>query len=554
MTVAVHWFRNGLRLHDNPALIEAHNNAEKLITLYIFDETTFNAKWYGYNPMRFLLESLKDLNKNLTLVGGCLYILQGNPVNIFKIIKEKIGLNFITFEQDCDHIGRKRDEKVKTFCNENDVKYIEKVSHTLWNPKTIIEKNGGVPPFTFKQFQNTANQIGHPPIPVGNVDWLSVIFEELPASVLDEIKVLHNPTPETFGIYPEVPENLTSPYRWYGGETRALEQLKERLEYEREAFVNGFYLPNQVNPDLLSPPSSLSAALRYGCLSIRKFHWELSKLFIKQFEGDLLPQYSVTSQLIWRDYFYTMSIDNKNFGQMEDNPACISIPWNDVKIPENKKMLECWKAGKTGYPFIDAGMRQLMQEGWVHHVVRNSLASFLTRGDLWISWVEGLNHFMKYLLDADFSVCAGNWIWVSSSTFEQLLDCPLCVCPVSYGLRLDPSGEYIKRYVPELKNMPAQYLYEPWKCPESVQKQVGCIIGKDYPNRIVDHTIASRGNRKKMLALRVSMTNDNMQVPHCCPSDREEVQKFMYLPDECIQQLLPLENNDSEAYDFYKCH
>jgi len=83
-------------------------------------------------------------------------------------------------------------------------------------------------------------------------------------------KILNNPTPETFGIYPEVPENLTSPYRWYGGETRALEQLKERLEYEREAFVNGFYLPNQVNPDLLSPPSSLSAALRYGCLSIRK--------------------------------------------------------------------------------------------------------------------------------------------------------------------------------------------------------------------------------------------------------------------------------------------
>lgn len=77
-------------------------------------------------------------------------------------------------------------------------------------------------------------------------------------------------------------------------------------------------------------------------------------------------------------------------------------------------------------------------------MVRNSVACFLTRGDLWISWVEGLTHFLKYLLDADFPVCSGNWIWVSSSTFEQLLDCPLCVCPVSYGLRLDPSGEYIK--------------------------------------------------------------------------------------------------------------
>jgi len=88
--------------------------------------------------------------------------------------------------------------------------------------------------------------------------------------VLINFKVLHNPTPETFGIYPEFSENLISSHRWYGGETRALEQLKERLEYEKEAFVNGFYLPNQVNPDLLSSSSSLSAALRYGCLSIRK--------------------------------------------------------------------------------------------------------------------------------------------------------------------------------------------------------------------------------------------------------------------------------------------
>lgn len=84
-------------------------------------------------------------------------------------------------------------------------------------------------------------------------------------------------------------------------------------------------------------------------------------LFMQNFEGDLLPQYSATSQLIWRDYFYTMSIDNANFGQMEDNPACIEIPWSDVKEEKTRTMLECWKNGKTGYPFIDAGMRQLMQ-------------------------------------------------------------------------------------------------------------------------------------------------------------------------------------------------
>jgi len=92
-----------------------------------------------------------------------------------------------------------------------------------------------------------------------------------------------------------------------------------------------------------------------------RFYWELSKLFVQKFDGDLLPQYSATSQLIWRDYFYTMSFDNGNFGQIEENPACIEIPWKSIEDENTKIMLECWKKGKTGYPFIDAGMRQLMQ-------------------------------------------------------------------------------------------------------------------------------------------------------------------------------------------------
>lgn len=101
---------------------------------------------------------------------------------------------------------------------------------------------------------------------------------------------------------------------------------------------------------------------------------------MKQFEGDLLPQNSATSQLIWRDFFYTMASNNKNFGQMEDNPACISIPWNDIEIPENKRMLECWKNGKTGYPFIDAGMRQLMQVPKFNSFVYFNIAAHIQIG------------------------------------------------------------------------------------------------------------------------------------------------------------------------------
>jgi len=148
---------------------------------------------------------------------------------------------------------------------------------------------------------------------------------------------------------------------------------------------------------------------------------------------------NITGQLIWREYFYTMSVLNPHYAEMVPNPICLDIPWN-----EDPKGFECWKKGMTGYPFVDAAMRQLVLEGWIHHVARNAVACFLTRGDLWISWEKGLEFFQEHLLDADWSVNAGNWMWVSSSAFEQLLDCSKCVCPVNYGQRLDPWGEYVK--------------------------------------------------------------------------------------------------------------
>nr|CAD7411492.1 unnamed protein product [Timema poppensis] len=327
--------------------------------------------------------------------------------------------------------------------------------------------------------------------------------------------------------------------RWVGGETRALENLSDRMQVEEAAFRRGFYLPNQSLPDLLGPPTSQSAALRFGCLSVRRFYWQVHDLFRAVHGGEPPASESLTSQLIWREYFYTMSLNNQYYGEMARNKICLDIPWREKDIQTD---LDLWKQGKTGYPFIDAAMRQLLAEGWLHHVGRNAVATFLTRGDLWISWEEGLKHFLYYLLDADWSVCAGNWMWVSSSAFERLLDCSHCVCPVSYGRRLDPDGEYVRRYIPELRNFPIEYLYEPWKAPLEIQKKSGCIIGQSYPERIVDHSKASHKNRQVakgnqmrwlfqyMEALRASMVSS--QPPHCCPSNDTETRQFMWLPPE----------------------
>ncbi|KAF6723275.1 Cryptochrome-1 [Oryzias melastigma] len=141
-------------------------------------------------------------------------------------------------------------------------------------------------------------------------------------------------------------------------------------------------------------------------------------------------------------------------------------------------------------------MTQLRQEGWIHHLARHAVACFLTRGDLWISWEEGVKVFEELLLDADWSVNAGSWMWLScSSFFQQFFH---CYCPVGFGRRTDPNGDYIRRYLPVLRGFPAKYIYDPWNAPEEVQKAAKCIIGVDYPKPMVNHAEASRINIERM--------------------------------------------------------
>lgn len=525
-TVSVHWFRHGLRLHDNPALHEALNGRDEFYAVFIFDGESAGIKKIGYNRMRFLLESLNDLDRQLKAVGGRLYMLQGQPTQIFQRLKEEIGLTHVCFEQDCEPIWRARDDAVKKWCEDSGTEVIERVSHTLWDPKTVISTNGGMPPLTYQMFLHTVSVIGPPPRPVPDVDWTGVKFGTLPHYLLREFQEFpKTPTSECFGIIqlPGIGERMI---HWEGGETNALRHLQARISVEEKAFEEGYYLPNQARPDLVSPPTSQSAALRFGCLSVRRFYWTIHDLFNEVNKGQLPSTQNITGQLIWREYFYTMSVDNIYYAEMLRNPICLNIPWYKT----DEKLLDKWRNGKTGYPFIDAAMRQLLQDGWIHHVARNAVATFLTRGDLWISWEAGLDHFLKYLIDADWSVCAGNWMWVSSSAFEQLLDCSYCMSPVKCGQRLDPWGEYVKRYVPELRNLPVEFLYEPWRASLEIQQKAGCIIGKNYPERMVNHQEASERNREMMIKIRKSLMGE---PAHCCPSNREEVRQFMWLPDSC---------------------
>jgi cryptochrome len=155
---------------------------------------------------------------------------------------------------------------------------------------------------------------------------------------------------------------------------------------------------------------------------------------------------------------------------------------------------------------------------------------FLTRGGLWYNWEIGAEYFWKHLIDADWAVNAGNWMWVSSSAFERLLDSSKCTCPVAFGRRLDPNGEYIKRYVPELRNLPISYIHQPWKAPSHVQESAECVIGVHYPAPIIDFLSASQRNQKTMKEIRSRLINET--PAHVRPSDENEIRRFFWLADE----------------------
>ncbi|XP_035825534.1 cryptochrome-1 isoform X2 [Aplysia californica] len=465
--VSVHWFRHGLRLHDNPALLDSLENCREFYPVFILDGNVAGISSAAFPRMQFLFETLQDLDDNLRSHGSRLFVLRGKPVDVFAKMFEEWGVTRLTFEQDPEPVWQERDNSVKALCDKQNVEWIERVSHMLWEPRLILEENGGEPPLTYAMFNQVAQVVGPPPKPVGDPDFSGI---SLPCRKDDE-ESYKLPSLEEIDIRPESEEQASPFGRYLGGETKALKLLSSRLEKEHEAFSIGQCLPTQLNPNLIGMPMSLSPHLRFGSLSVRKFYWSL------------------------RDTF---------------------------------------SQGQTGFPWIDACMRQLLQEGWIHQVCRHAVACFLTRGDLWIDWQKGLKVFDRYLLDADWSVCAGNWMWVSSSAFEKVLQCPRCICPVRYGKRIDPTGAYVRRYVPELKRMPLQYLFEPWKAPLKLQEEVDCIIGKDYPEPMVDHRTASKECKTKMEAIK-KVSKD---VPHIAPANEEEVLTLMWSGKQTRSELM----------------
>ncbi|XP_045176201.2 cryptochrome-1-like isoform X2 [Mercenaria mercenaria] len=465
---SIHWFRKGLRLHDNPALLEACKNASHVWPVFVMDPWFAETARVGVNRWRFLLQTLQNLDDNLKKINSRLFVVRGNPSDIFPKLFKEWGITKLTYEVDTEPYAIERDSVIDGLAKDSGIEVMRCVSHTLYDTERTISKNGGSPPLTYQRFQTLMSQMGDPVKPVTVPD--------------DLIKGCKTPVDKDYEKKYGVPtlEELgksakdCGPCLFPGGETEALERLDSLLK--KTNWVCNFEKP-KTEPNTLKPSTTvLSPYLKFGCLSARMFYHRVNEVYKGKKHSQ--PPTSLLGQVMWREFYYTVAVGTPNFDKMVGNSVCTQ--------------------GRTGYPFIDAVMTQLREEGWIHHLGRHAVACFLTRGDLWISWEEGMNVFEEYLLDADWSLNAGNWMWLSASAFfHQYFR---VYSPVAFGKKTDKNGDYIRKYIPKLAKFPEKYIYEPWNAPKAVQEKCGCVIGKDYPKPIVDHDVARKTNISRMAA------------------------------------------------------
>lgn len=373
----VHWFRKGLRLHDNPSLVNAIESQLELYPVFILDPWFVKNAKVGPNRWRFLQQSLVDLDAQLRSLGSRLFVIRGSPQAVFGEIFPAWKVVKLTYESDTEPYAKTRDEKVKKIAHDNNVDVVTMVSHTLYDPEVIIKKNKGTAPLTYQKMQSLMSSIGSPPKPVMTPVVLSSSNKITQKERLEDERY-DVPTLKELGVDESALEECKFP----GGETEGLRRLNEFVCEKNGSWVRSFEKPN-TSPNSLTPSTTvLSPYLKFGCVSARLMYENLSQ--VNKQGKHTMPPVSLVGQLLWREMFYTCGSFVKNFDKMEGNPICRQIPWEN-----NQEYLNAWKEGRTGYPFIDAIMTQLRKEGWIHHLARHAVACFLTRGDLWVSWEEG---------------------------------------------------------------------------------------------------------------------------------------------------------------------
>lgn len=460
--IKIFWFRKDLRLNDNRGLYEfakSLSRSDVFCLLYIKNENSF--KYFSENRIRFLYECLDEFSDKLANKRLNLQIIEGTATDLFKRICDNRGggIELYASEQ-CEPYNRRRDDEVKKVIESYNGKFTLYPGNTLFDLGEVTKEDGK--PYTvYTSFKNKALKL----LGEKNFNEYKINFSKLQ----DAVKIYFD-TPKNLNCSKEKDKFKKSP-EFTGGRKEGIKKLNSFLRsgIRNYSFDRDFPAVNGT--------SKISPYLHFGVIGIREI---LRKIYNVNDEKNSSKW---LDELLWREFYYNISfhfpfIEKQSFKKQYDK-----LNWN-----KNGKDFQKWCEGRTGYPVVDAGMRQLNTEGWMHNRVRMITAMFLTK-HLLIDWRKGEKYFAEKLIDMDFSNNNGGWQW-SSSTGCDAQPYFRIFNPVSQSEKFDKNGEYIKKYVPELRNVDAKFIHEPWKMTKDEQKNCGIIVGKDYPFPIVEHKLA----------------------------------------------------------------
>ncbi|MBM3894291.1 deoxyribodipyrimidine photo-lyase [Candidatus Dependentiae bacterium] len=447
------WFRQDLRVHDNLALVKAAEY-KNIIPIYIFDGSIKDPQM-GKASCWWLHHSLQKLNEK---VDSKLSVYKGNSLRILKQLVKKHGVTKI-FAGTCYEPGRiEQDGQILAELAAAGVE-LEFVNNSLlWAPQDVLKDDGSMYKVFTPFYKNaiTSAPLPRKPLSVPSSDFV----KDSDSLTIDELELLDAKHPVSYAKF------------WQPGEDAAQKKLT--------AFIDAGLQEYSLNRDFADKDqtSHLSPHLHFGEISPNVIWHTMHSADVKK-KASPEDREKFIAELCWREFSYTLlvgfpELPKKNFQKKFD-----AFAWKS-----DAKLLHAWQQGRTGFPMVDAGMRQLLQTGYMHNRVRMIVASFLTK-NLMQFWGHGAAWFWEHLVDADLANNSASWQWVAGSgvdaaPFFRIFN------PVTQGEKFDTLGEYVRKYVPELKKMPQKFLFNPWKASVIDLRGTGIVIGQTYPMPLVD--------------------------------------------------------------------
>ena len=454
--IIIFWFRQDLRIVDNPGLSKSLKS-DKVLPIYILDDINSNDFAMGAASRWWLHNSLRELNKNL---DNKLSLYKGDPLEILESLSSRFNIKGIFWNRCYEPWRIERDKKIKSKFIEKDIIVETFNSALLWEPWEIL-KSDNTPYKVFTPYYRKGCLMSEAPRKPLSAPNLNTLFEDKENILqLDDLNLLPR-----IKWYKEM-EKL-----WEPGEKGAHKKLESFLSEGLAGYKEGRNFPSKKNV------SQLSAHMHFGEISPNQV-WHRAKLKkdLPRIEKDLDH---FLSELGWREFSYNLlfhfpELPRENLQKKFDN-----FPWI-----ENEILFDKWKKGLTGYPIVDAGMRELWQTGYMHNRVRMIVGSFLVK-NLLLHWHKGEKWFWDCLIDADLASNSASWQWVAGSGADAAPYFRI-FNPILQGKRFDPDGSYIKKFIPELEQLPSKYLFSPWEAPIEVLSEANIELGSDYPEPIVD--------------------------------------------------------------------